>query len=114
MLKTKIKNIILLVTVLICIYLSSNVWLQLPEFLKVNLKEEKDSEVIIEADIWKVLRPIKNILKYEENYTVLYSDQEGLWEKALVAINDAFANFSDSSITESVVFPSQYIKFDFN
>ncbi|HHZ01950.1 MAG TPA: hypothetical protein GX396_03265 [Tissierellia bacterium] len=113
MLKTKIKNIILLVTVLICIYLSSNVWLQLPEFLKVNLKEEKDSEVIIEADIWKVLRPIKNILKYEENYTVLYSDQEGLWEKALVAINDAFANFSDSSITESVVFPSQYIKFDF-
>lgn len=114
MLKTKIKNITLLVMVLICIYLSSNVWLQLPEFFSPNAYEDKEIEVTTEADIWKVLRPIKNIIKYDDNYTVLYSDNRGLWKKALNVINNAFFDFSNSSVTETAAFPSEYLKFDFN
>lgn len=114
MLKTKIKNIILMVMVLICIYLSSNVWLKLPNFFNSNASENRDTEATAEADVWKVLRPVKNIIKYDNNYTVLYSDKRELWEKALHVINIAFGEFANSSVTESAAFPAEYMKFDFN
>jgi len=113
MLKTKIKNIILLVMVLICIYLSSNVWLKLPDFFNPNINEGREAEAETEADIWKVLRPVKNIIKYDDNYTVLYSDDKELWEKALIVIHTAFDDFSGSSVTETAAFPAEYLKFDF-
>lgn len=112
MLNIKIKNTILLVMVLICIYLSSNVWLKLPEFISPNAYEDNSAEEV-EADIWKVLRPVKNVIKYDENYTVLYLDNRGLWQEALNVIKDAF-NASNSSITETAAFPAEYLKFDFN
>lgn len=112
MLKIRIKNTILLVMVIICIYLSSNVWLKLPEFIKPNTYEDGSMEET-EADIWKVLRPVKNIIKYDDKYTVLYSDEKGLWQEALNVINDSF-NDSKSTFTETTAFPSQYLKFDFN
>ena len=112
MLNIKIKNSILLVMVLICIYLSSNVWLKLPEFFTPKAYEDKRAEET-EADIWKVLRPVKNVIKYDDNYTVLYSDNKGLWQEALNVINDAF-NASNSTISETAAFPAEYLKFDFN
>lgn len=112
MLNIKIKNSILLVMVLICIYLSSNVWLKLPEFFSSKAYEDKSAEEA-EADIWKVLRPVKNVIKYDDNYTVLYSDNKGLWQEALNVINDAF-NASNSTISETAAFPAEYLKFDFN
>ena len=113
MLKTKIKNIILMVMVLICIYLSSNVWLKLPEFFNPIANDDRKTEATTEADIWKVLRPVKSIIKYDNNYTVLYSDNRGLWEKALHVINTAFEDFAGSSVTETAAFPAEYMKFDF-
>ena len=113
MLKTKIKNIILMVMVLICIYLSSNVWLKLPEFFNPIANDDRKTEATAEADIWKVLRPVKNIIKYDNNYTVLYSDNRGLWQKALPVIKTAFEDFASSSVTETAAFPSEYMKFDF-
>ncbi len=112
MIKIRIKNTILLVMVIICIYLSSNVWLKLPEFFSPNAYEDESMEKT-EADIWKVLRPVKNIIKYDNNYTVLYSDEKELWQEALNVINDSF-NDSKSTFTETTAFPSQYLKFDFN
>ncbi len=112
MLKIKIKNTILLATVLICIYFSSNVWLKLPEFFSPNAYEDSNAEEI-EADIWKVLKPVKNVIKYDDNYTVMYSDDIGLWEEALNIINSAF-NASNSTVTQTAAFPSEYLKFDFN
>ena len=114
MLKTKIKNIILMVMVLICIYLSSNVWLKLPSFFSSDANEGKADVETTEAHIWEVLRPVKNIIKYDNYYTVLYSDKRGLWEKALNTINDAFNDFANSHVTETAAFPSEYLKFDFN
>ena len=102
-----------MVMVLMCIYLSSNVWLKLPEFFNPNLNEDRDAEAKTEADLWKVLRPVKNIIKYDNNYTVLYSDDKELWEKALYVIYTAFEDFADSSITETAAFPAEYMKFDF-
>ncbi|HNZ82844.1 MAG TPA: hypothetical protein PLX37_04780 [Sedimentibacter sp.] len=112
MLKIRIKNTILLFMVVICIYLSSNVWLKLPEFFSPNAYEDESMEET-EADIWKVLRPVKNIIKYDDNYTVLYSDEIGLWQEALNVINDAF-NDSNGTVTETEAFPAEYLKFDFN
>lgn len=112
--KINFKNIILLAMVLICIYLSSKVWLQLPEFFSLSTGEAEEQKLTVEADIWKVLRPIKNIVKYKDDYTVLYSDESDLWTKALIAINNAFNDYGDSKVTETVAFPSQYLKFDFS
>lgn len=114
MLKTNIKNMVLLVMVLICIYLSSKVWLKLPDFLASNVNEDRNPHVISDADIWKVLRPVKNIIKYDDNYTVLYTDNKGLWQRALSIINDALINYSSSNVTETAAFPAEYLKFDFN
>ncbi len=114
MLKTKIKNVILIVMVLICIYLSSNVWLKLPSFFRPNAIEGKGDTITAKAHIWEVLKPVKSIIKYGDYYTVLYSDNKGLWEKALISINDAFADFANSHVTETAAFPSKYLKFDFN
>jgi len=110
--KINFKNIILLVMVFICIYLSSNVWLQLPGFTSRDNVKEKP-EIINEADILKVLKPVKNIIKYNDNYAVLYSDENGLWQKALVEMENAFNDYSNLSITEIGAFPAQYLKFDF-
>ena len=102
-----------MVMVLTCIYLSSNVWLKLPDFFNPNLNEVRDVEAKTDADLWKVLRPVKNIIKYDDNYTVLYSDDKELWEKALYVIHTAFDDFANSSVTETAAFPAEYLKFDF-
>ncbi len=111
----KIKNIILIAMVLVCIYLSSNVWLKLPDFLEYAEDREAGKQGgIVAADIWNVVRPIKNVIKYKDNYTITYSDEQDMWGKAVHVINDAFESFESSDINESAAFPSQYLKFDFN
>lgn len=111
----KIKNIILIAMVLVCIYLSSNVWLKLPNFLEYKTEAGKDDnkDEAVVADIWEVVRPIKNVIKYNNNYTITYSDEQDMWGKTVYAINDAFDNFHNANIDESAAFPSQYLKFDF-
>lgn len=111
----KIKNIILIAMVLVCIYLSSNVWLKLPDFLDYGTENKGIDKqgVTVAADIWNVVRPIKNVIKYKDNYTILYSDEQDMWGKSVHLINDAFDNFDNASINESAAFPAQYLKFDF-
>ena len=112
----KTKNIILIAMVIVCIYLSSNVWLKLPDFLEFNTEAgEKDKQDDTAAvDIWNVVRPIKNIIKYNDNYTITYSDEQDMWGKVVHVINDAFEDFDSLSINQSAAFPSQYVKFDFS
>jgi regulatory protein YycH of two-component signal transduction system YycFG len=111
----KIKNIILIAMVLVCIYLSSNVWLKLPSFLEYNTEAgENEQDEIVAVDIWNVVRPIKNVIKYNDNYTITYSDEKDVWGKVVHVINDAFDDFDNSSINELSAFPSQYLKLDFS
>lgn len=112
----KIKNMILIAMVLVCIYLSSNVWLKLPDFLEHGSKEGEDGaqEEIIAVNMWDVVRPVKNVIKYNNSYTITYSDELDLWGRTVQIITAAFNNFDSSSINESAAFPSQYLKFDFS
>ncbi len=114
MIRRKIENIILFVMVIVCIYLSSNVWLQLPDFFNYDVKAEEKSnqDDVVNIDIWNVVRPIKNIIKLNDNYTITYSDEYDTWGKTVNIINDAFENFNTSNVSESAAFPSQYYKFD--
>lgn len=112
----RIKNIILVAMVIICIYLSSNVWLKLPEFMEYNIEASEtdlDDEIVAD-DIWNVVRPIKNVIKYDDNYTITYSDEQDMWGKVVQVINNAFEDFDNLNINQSAAFPSQYVKFDFN
>lgn len=110
----KIKNIILISMVLVCIYLSSNVWLKLPDILEYNAEAENKNNVGKAYDIWNVVRPVKNVIKYNENYTITYSDEQDLWGKTVHVIDDAFNDFNNLNVNESAPFPAQYLKFDFN
>lgn len=110
----KVKNIILISMVLVCIYLSSNVWLKLPDILEYNSEAEDKNNVGKAYDIWNVVRPVKNVIKYNENFTITYSDEQDLWGKAVHVIDDAFNDFNNLNVNESAPFPSQYLKFDFN
>lgn len=111
----KIKNIILIAMVLVCVYLSSNVWLKLPNFLEYKTEAEENEKIdeAAAANIWDVVRPIKNVIKYNDSYTVTYSDEKDMWGKTVHVINDAFDDFHNASINESAAFPSKYLKFDF-
>ncbi|WP_326906604.1 hypothetical protein [Sedimentibacter sp. MB31-C6] len=114
MVRQRIKNLILLLLVIVCIYLSSNVWMQLPEFISYNLKDDIDSEEEIpETYFWDVVKPLKNIIKYKDNYTVVYSDEHDFWSKTVYVIYDALEDFDNSNISDSAAFPLNYIKFDF-
>lgn len=111
----KIKNIILIAMVIVCIYLSSNVWLKLPNLLEYKTDSGTDNiDNIIAADIWNVVRPIKNVIKYNDNYTITYSDETDMWGKAVHVLNDAFNDFGNANVNESAAFPSKYLKFDFS
>lgn len=110
----KIKNIILITMVLVCIYLSSTVWLKLPDFLEYSAEAGDKNQAEKVADIWNVVRPIKNVIKYKENYTITYSDEQDIWGKTVYVIEDAFNNFNSLNVNESAPFPSQYLKFDFS
>ena len=86
--------------------------MRLPGFISPDAYEDNDLEDA-EADIWKILKPVKSVIKYNDNYTVLYSDGIGLWEEALNVLNDAF-NSPDGIVAETAAFPAEYLKFDFN
>ncbi|NYB73237.1 hypothetical protein HZF24_03695 [Sedimentibacter hydroxybenzoicus DSM 7310] len=111
----KIKNIILTVMVICCVYLSSNVWLKLPDFIKYETSAEENddiSNVIIQ--IWNVVKPVKHVINYNENYTVDYSDENNMWGKAVQVLNNVFAAFNNADISLTPAFPTQYLKFDFS
>jgi len=117
MMYQKIKNLLLVIMVVVCICLGSNVWLKLPDILMYNFHQEDSikEEIIPQTSVWMVVKPLKNIIKYKDNYTVLYSDDKyNLWLEATDIITSGFENYSGSvDINSSVAFPTQYLKFDF-
>jgi len=117
MIHQKIKNLILIIMVVVCVYLSSNIWIELPDFLTYDFEQDDKivDEKIPEINMWNVVKPLKNIIKYKDNYTVLYSDDEyNLWFNAVNMIYDGFESYDgNNNNNSSVAFPSQYLKFDF-
>ncbi len=109
----KIKNIVLAVMVICCVYLSSNVWLKLPDFLKYESSAEENDDKSAIIQIWNVIRPVKSVINHEEHYTVTYSDELNMWGKAMQVISDVFADYNNAQISLTAAFPTQYLKFDF-
>jgi hypothetical protein len=102
--------------VLACLYLGSNVWLKIPDFLMVNFHEDDTiaEEVNTEINVWNVVKPLKSIIRYKDNYTVFYSDDEyNLWLKAIDIISEGFEIYNGNLEAQSAAFPTQYLKFDF-
>lgn len=118
MIHHKIKNLILIIMVIVCFYLGSNVWLKLPDILMYGFKQDDTitEEINPKINVWKVVKPLKNIIKYKDNYTVFYSDDEyNLWLKATDIISNGLENYNgNASGDSSVAFPTQYLKFDFS
>lgn len=112
----KIKNLILLFSVIVCIVLSSRVWLQLPDFLTYSAeKEADDGKVNLNTDIWDLVKPVKAIIKYNENYTIIETSEEyDLWKKTIQSIANGLGNNEGAiDISNSAAFPANYFKFDF-
>ncbi len=108
------KNIILTTMVICCVYLSSNVWLKLPDFIKHETSAEENydkSKAIMQ--IWNIIRPVKNVINYNEHYTVIYSDDNNMWSKAVQVLSNVFAEYNNAEISLTAAFPTQYLKFDF-
>ncbi len=116
--KGKIKNYILILMVIVCIFLSAQVWVQIPnnyfEFVSSGNKEPEEDQYI---DLWNIVRPEKYTLDSGEEYTVLYNDNDyEFWNKTLEILKTCF---SDNSLQISDVYngdivPNKYIKMDFS
>lgn len=117
MIHQKIKNLILILLFLVCIYLSSNIWLQLPNFLVSDIKQDKLSfeDITIKTNIWQIIKPYRNIVKYKDNYTILYLDDKyEIWNKSINLIQEQLINIGgQEGISITATLPQQYLKFEF-
>lgn len=117
MLIHKLKNLVLLLMVLLCILLGSQVWLKLPEFLNYNLEKDNtaNKKEMPETNLWDVVKPLKSIIKYGDNYTVLYTDEYDFWDETVSILSEGLKSYSKGNVsyTDSVVFPNQFLKLDF-
>lgn len=117
--KGKIKNYILILMVIICILLSTQVWFQVPNnyfgFVKDNNNE--NTKVQKEINLWSIVCPEKYILDSGEEYTVLYNDNKNnFWDKTLQILSTCF-NDKTLQITDIYsrdIVPNKYIKIDFS
>ena len=111
-----VKNLILFLMVMICVYLSSQVWLQLPDFLSLGKKEDKVAVEELDINIWDVVKPNKYILKTKDSLKEFYlEDDTVLWEKAIASLETALKNFSESQYNLIVgeFYPQDYVMLDF-
>jgi len=101
--------------VLICIFLSSQVWLQLPDFLSLSHKEDNHIEEEADINIWKVVKPNRYILKTETSYKELYTNSDALWFAAVDNLVVALKDFNDKqySLIGGEFFPKEYIMMEF-
>ena len=111
-----IKNLILFLMVIACVFLSSQVWLQLPDFLSLN--KENDSKVNdeIDIDIWGIVKPNKYILKTNKSFKEFYFDNGMIfWQEAVKNLEIALKNFgeSQSSLIVGEFYPEEYVMMEF-
>lgn len=118
-----IKNIVLCLMVILCIFLSSQVWLQLPDFLSLgklldneDITENQNNIGDISINIWDVVKPSQ--FEYKEqliNYTFSNSVENKIWTNALNSLSNALEYFGESR-TDLFVgekYPEEYIMMKF-
>lgn len=115
----KLKSVFLFLMVILSIYLSSQVWLQLPDFLSFNKdssSENLDNGENIDEKVWELVRPHKYIMKDDNKFIELHLENENLlWESALKSLEATLKYFPESQYTllAGEFLPSEYIIMEF-
>lgn len=115
----KIKGLLLFLMVILSIYLSTQVWLELPDFLSFNKNkstEDVDNQQDIEKMVWELVRPSKYMINDEENLREIHiQDDTALWQSALNSLETALKNLSviQSTLIVGEFHPGEYIMMEF-
>lgn len=113
------KNLLLFFMVILSIYLSSQVWLQLPDFLSFNKNsptESLDNQQDIDKKVWELVRPHKYMIKDDVSLREFYMEDEALlWQNVLTSLETALRNLSESqsSLLAGEFYPKEYIVMEF-
>jgi hypothetical protein len=105
--------------VILSIYLSSQVWLQLPDFLLFNKDsstENLDNGENIDEKVWELVRPHKYIMKDDNKFIEIHLESENLlWESALSSLEVALKYIKESqpNLLAGEFLPSEYIMLEF-
>lgn len=81
--KEKFKNFILVMMAFLCMYLSTQVWFEIPYFSEViESTEDEYNSNTEKIPIWEIVKPEKYTIDSDNQYTVFYSDDENeIWKK---------------------------------
>lgn len=115
----KLKSLFLLLMVILSIYLSSQVWLQLPDFLsfdKDGSTENLNNQQNIDEIVWELVRPHKYILKDEVKLREIHLENENLlWESALKSLEVSLKYIKESqpNLFAGEYLPNEYIMMEF-
>lgn len=116
--KEKIKNFILVIMAFLCIYLSSEVWFELPILSDIFEPDKNDYEATTEKiSIWEIVKPEKYTIDANDQYTVFYSDDENeLWKKSreilMITLKDNTTQIKD--VLKGKAKPNEYIEISFS
>lgn len=116
--KEKFKNFILIMMAFLCMYLSSQVWFEVPYFSEVLDTKENENEITTEKiSIWEIVKPEKYTIDANSQYTVFYSDDKNkLWRKSreilMTALKDNKIQIKD--VLEGKAKPNEYIEISFS
>ena len=116
----KIKGFLLFLMVILSIYLSTQVWLELPDFLSFNKNkstEDVDNQQDIEKMVWELVRPSRYLVKDDMSLKEVYvEDDTTLWQSALKSLETALKNLTQiqSNLIVGEFFPDEYIVMEFD
>ncbi len=111
-----IKNLILFLMVIACVFLSSQVWLQIPDFLSLNKEDDKVAEKEPDINLWNIVKPNKYILKSQNSLKEFYLENDIVfWQKAVENLEVALKKFSESqySTIGGEFYPEEYVMLEF-
>ncbi len=116
----KIKGFLLFLMVILSIYLSTQVWLELPDFLSFNKNkstEDVDNQQDIDKMFWELVRPSRYLVKDDMSLKEIYvEDEAALWQSAIKSLETALKNLSQiqSNLIVGEFFPDEYIVMEFD
>lgn len=112
----RFKNLILSLMFLICFFLSSQLWLKLPNFLTITKQENIDNNPQVDIDLWKIVVPNSYIVNKNGSYTKFYKDNEyDFYNLAIESLENALDNYDDKYANKinGVLFPKEYLRIQF-
>lgn len=93
MYKEKIKTLLLVSLVVVSIFLTQQLWMDIPFNIMPSIGEDLENNSMNNDILSKIILPEKYIVHFGSNHTILYTDEGyNLWEKAKEIIEIALNN----------------------